>query len=69
MDTATGADPLGGGVEEGRMEGRVVEIFEIPPPEAPVGVVEGVDEAEYDDERVGDGFERLGSDVSSWRWG
>ena len=63
-DTVPTGGPLVEGVEEGRIEGIVVGIFKIPPPEAPVGAVEGVEGVEDAvelDERVGDEFERLGS--------
>ena len=65
MDSVSTAGPLVEDVEEGRNEGIVVEIFEFPPPEAPVGVVvgvEGVEDAVNFEGRVGNEFERLGSD-------
>ena len=58
-DAVTTAGPLVEDVVEGRFEGIVVEFSRIPPPEAPGGVVEGVegfDEAFEVDERVADEF-------------
>ena len=71
-DAVSSADALVVEVEEVENEAVVVGISRIPPPEAPVGVVEddeGVDDAEFVDERVGDEFERLGSVVLIGRWG
>ena len=71
-DSVSTAGALAEDVEEGQDEGVVVEICKIPPPEAPVGVVvgvEGVEDAVEVDGRVGNEFERLGSEDTVWRWG
>ena len=78
FDGSTAADSRGDaaptveGVVGVRDEGIVVEKFENPPPEASVGVdegVEGVEDAVFVDEGVVDAFFRLGSILSAARWG
>ena len=52
VDPAGSADSLVEGDEEERFGAVVVEISGIPPPEAPVGVVEDVEDADELDEGV-----------------
>ena len=61
VDSAGGADSMVEDDEEGQFKAVVVEKSGIPPPEAPVGVVEGAEDADMVDEGVGSDFERLGS--------
>ena len=56
VDSAGGADSMVEDVEEGQFKAVVVENSGIPPPEAPVGVVEDVEDADEVDEGVGKGI-------------